>query len=127
MMRTYDDGVVETEGLYDFVYGPEGDEMHIRIIKGEWSDLVFRFGKVGFTEDEDAGPESEDSPLTLAFDYDIIDLPSHLDNIDESVDDEKFYEFENMLGDILVDIFEKELEIKKPDEHGTTNTEASIH
>lgn len=125
MMRKYDDGVVETEGLYDFVYGPEGDEMHIRIIKGEWSDVVFRFGKVGFTEDEDAGPESEDSPLTLAFDYDIITLPSHLDEID--VDDNKYYEFENMLGDILVDIFEKELEHKTKNEHGTTDTKASFH
>lgn len=125
-MRKYDDGVVDTEGLYDFVYGPEGDEMHIRIIKGDWTDVVFRFGKVGFTEEEGETPD-ENGPLTLAFDYDIIDLPSHLDNIDESVDDEKYYEFENMLGDILVDIFEKELEIKNPDEHGTTNTEASIH
>lgn len=125
-MRKYDDGVVETEGLYDFVYGPEGDEMHIRIIKGDWTDVVFRFGKVGFTEEE-GEEQDENSPLTLAFDYDIIDLPSHLNSIDESVDDEKYYEFENMLGDILVDIFEKELEMKKPDEHGTTNTKASIH
>ena len=125
-MRKYDDGVIETEGLYDFVYGPEGDEMHIRIIKGDWTDVVFRFGKVGFTEEE-GEEQDENSPLTLAFDYDIIDLPSHLDKIDETVDDEKYYEFENMLGDILVDIFEKELEIKNPDEHGTTNTKASIH
>jgi hypothetical protein len=125
-MRKYDDGVVDTEGLYDFVYGPEGDEMHIRIIKGDWTDVVFRFGKVGFTEEEGEDAD-ENAPLTLAFDYDIIDLPSHLDNIDDSVDDEKYYEFENMLGDILVDIFEKELEIKNPDEHGTTNTKASIH
>lgn len=125
-MRKYDDGVIETEGLYDFVYGPEGDEMHIRIIKGDWTDVVFRFGKVGFTEEE-GEEQDENSPLTLAFDYDIIDLPSHLDKIDETVDDEKYYEFENMLGDILVDIFEKELEMKKPDEHGTTNTKASIH
>lgn len=124
-MRKYDDGVVDTEGLYDFVYGPEGDEMHIRIIKGDWTDVVFRFGKVGFTEEEGEDAD-ENAPLTLAFDYDIIELPSHLDNID-AVDDEKYYEFENMLGDILVDIFEKELEIKNPNEHGTTNTKASIH
>lgn len=121
-MRKYEDGVYDTKGLYDFVYGPEGDEMHIRILEGDWADVVFRFGKVGFTEDEEG---DENSPLTLAFDYDIISLPSHLN--EAKVDDEDYYEFENMLGDILVDIMENELEHKSQHEHGKSNTEASIH
>jgi hypothetical protein len=48
--------------------------------------------------------------------------------LDETdVDDNKYYEFENMLGDILVDIFEKELEHKTENEHGTTDTKTSFH
>lgn len=122
-MRKYDDGVYDTEGLYDFVYGPEGDEMHIRILQGDWADVVFRYGKVGFTEAEEGA--DPDAPLTLAFDYDIITLPPHLDEAE--VEDEEYYEFENMLGDILVDIMENELEHKSKNEHGTTDTKASIH
>jgi hypothetical protein len=125
-MRKYEDGVVDVKGMYEFVHAPDGDEMHIQLPKkaGIWEGTEYRYGKVGFNPDEGDDEKDEDERLTLAFEYDIITVPRPLQGQD--IEDEVFYAFENMLGDILVDILEKDLESKQKNENRNTNTETSV-
>jgi hypothetical protein len=123
-MRTYEDGI-DVSGMYEYVPSAEGDEMHIRIAKGDWKDVVYRYGKVGFKPDEGDDNSDADERLTLAFEYDIITLPQHLEN--KEVDDEDYYAFENLVGDILVDLIEHDLESKnKDDETRTTDIKTPV-
>lgn len=118
-MRMYEDNVVDVKGMYDFVLSPEGDAMHIKIIKGDFEGIEYRYGKVGF----DPSQGDADERLTMAFEYDIITLPS---NLDGDLPDEQFFAFENLLGDILVDVLEKDLEIKEKNENRNPNTETPV-
>jgi hypothetical protein len=124
MMRTYDDGAIDPKGMYEFVLAPEGDQMHIKIVEGEYKDVIYRYGKVGFNPDEGDINTDEDERLTMVFDYDIISLPMNLQDVD--LEDEQFYNFENVLGDILIDIIEHDLESKNKDAARNSNTETPI-
>ncbi len=123
-MRTYDDGAIDPKGMYEFVLAPEGDQMHIKIVEGEYKDVIYRYGKVGFNPDEGDINTDEDERLTMVFDYDIISLPMNLQDVD--LKDEQFYNFENVLGDILIDIIEHDLESKNKDAARNSNTETPI-
>lgn len=120
-MRMYEDDVVDTKGLYRYVQNAEGDEMHIEIIRGDFKGVIYRYGKVGFDPEDKEGEER----LTLQFEYDIISLPEHL--ADNEIEDEQFYFFENMLGDILVEILERDLEEKSNNGNRKDDTQTSIH
>jgi len=123
-MRTYDDGAIDPKGMYEFVLAPEGDQMHVKIVEGEYKDVIYRYGKVGFNPDEGDINTDEDERLTMVFDYDIISLPMNLQDAD--LGDEQFYNFENVLGDILIDIIEHDLESKNKDAARNSNTETPI-
>jgi len=123
-MRTYDDGVIDPNGMYEFVLAPEGDQMHVKIIKGDFKDVIYRYGKVAFDPDKGDITNDDDERLTMAFDYDIISLPGSLQDVD--LKDEEFYNFENVLGDILVDIIQHDLESKNKDAARNSNTETPI-
>lgn len=123
-MRTYEDGVIDPTGMYEFVLAPEGDQMHVKITKGEYKDVIYRYGKVGFNPEEGNIESDEDERLTMAFNYDIISLPTHLHDAD--LEDKEFYTFENVLGDILVDILEHDLESKNKDAARISNIETPV-
>ena len=105
--------------------------MHIELTGDtQFKGTVFKFGKVGVAlKDEYKDVVPEDAPsdaLTLKYEYDIITVPSNMIGVD--IPDEEFEDFERLLGDILVDIMEKDFEDKKgKDETDTDNTEAPIH
>lgn len=120
-MRTYEDDVIDTKGLYRYVTNPEGDEMHIEIIRGPFKGIIYRYGKVGFNPED----KEDEERLTLAYEYDIISLPEHLQK--QEIEDEQFYFFENMLGDILVEILEHDLESKRDNDARENHTQTPIH
>lgn len=125
-MRKYDDGVVDVVGMYEFVHAPDGDEMYIELTKkaGKWEGTQYRYGKVGFNPSQGDAKTDNDERLTLAFEYDIITVPPQLDGVD--VPDEEYFAFENMIGDILVDVLEKDLETKQKNENRNANTETPV-
>ena len=135
-MRIYtqneeDAGKLNINEHYSFIPSAEGDEMHIELTGDtQFKGTVFKFGKVGVAlKDEYKDVVPEDAPsdaLTLKYEYDIITVPSNMIGVD--IPDEEFEDFERLLGDILVDIMEKDFEEKKgKDETDTDNTEAPIH
>ena len=75
----------------------KNEEMHcIGIRKGKFEGVVYKYGKVSL------GEETKDGNLPFRFEYDILDnnmIPS------KEFDDENFF---NLLGDILVDIIDRQ-------------------
>ena len=86
---------------YVFVQKPNEDFTAIKLISGPFADIVYKYGKVGFA------PESEKQPdgtLPMKFDFTVKMNPT-----DEQLDiDNK--EFVDYIGDILIEILEKQIE-----------------
>ena len=89
---------------YKFVASEEEDNkwQGIQLLEstGEYKDIIYKYGKVEFAKEE-----NEKGEMPLTFHYDLIyskDISGK-----ELQEDLKF---KNLLGDILMDIMEKQLE-----------------
>ena len=81
---------------YVFITNKDEEMQCIGIRKGKFEGVVYRYGKVAL------GEETRDGNLPFRFEYDILDnnlIPR------EEFDDESFF---NLLGDILVDIIDRQ-------------------
>ena len=102
------------EGIdYNFLTpASEPEVVYIKLLQGEYTDTVFKFGNVKFEEKDDQG--------YLHFEYDVIESkvmkPKKL---------EKNEDFKNYIGNMLVEIISANLNQEIIDENGTTDTEKS--
>ena len=81
---------------YVFITNKDENMQCIGIRKGKFEGVVYKYGKVSL------GEETWDGNLPFMFEYDILDnnmIPR------EEFDDENFFK---LLGDILVDIIDKQ-------------------
>ena len=81
---------------YVFITNKDEEMQCIGIRKGKFEGVVYKYGKVSL------GEETKDGNLPFRFEYDILDnnlIPR------EEFDDESFF---NLLGDILVDIIDRQ-------------------
>jgi len=100
------------EGI-DFNYVIPNDEnttVGIKILKGEFLDTVYQYGKVKFQEEKDGA-------IYLQFVYNILETPLNKEEL------EKSSEFKNYIGDILVNIMSANLDKGLIDEAGTNYSE----
>jgi len=75
----------------------EGDDFTcIKLIDDKYLNVVYKYGKVAFAKDE--GPNGT---LPMKFDYDIIKNPNEVDTNNQ--------EFIDYIGDILIELLEKQL------------------
>ena len=82
----------------------------IRIEDGEYEGVAFQYDTVSFTE--------ENSDIVLSFNTVTLDNPNNKDLKSE--------EFEGIIGGILTDIIEKNLEeLEKNEQNGTGDSKAS--
>ena len=86
----------KTNKTYTFVQRENDDFTCIKLLSKEYDGVIFKYGKVGFAKDED-----EHGNLPMRFDYDILQNPNNkeLDN----------NEFVDHIGDILVELMEKQI------------------
>ena len=81
---------------YVFITNKDEEMQCIGIRKGKFEGVVYKYGKVSL------GEETKNGNLPFRFEYDILDnnlIPR------EEFDDESFF---NLLGDILVDIIDRQ-------------------
>ena len=81
---------------YVFITNKNEEMQCIGIRKGKFEGVVYKYGKVSL------GEETKDGNLPFRFEYDILDnnmIPR------EEFDDKNFFK---LLGDILVDIIDKQ-------------------
>ena len=82
---------------YTFVQKEGDDFTCIKLLSEEYEGIIYKYGNVGFGKDE-----NPDGTLPMIFDYDIIRNPNKIDLGDEK-------EFINYIGDILLELMEKQL------------------
>ena len=83
---------------YTFVQ-KEGDDFScIKLLAEKYDGIIFKYGNVSFAKDE-----NPDGTLPMIFDYDIINNPNKKELGDET-------EFVNYIGDILLELMEKQIE-----------------
>jgi hypothetical protein len=83
--------------LYTFVQKEGDDFTCIKLLSEKYDGIIYKYGKVGFGKDE-----NPDGSLPMIFDYDIIKNPNK-----KELGDEK--EFINHIGDILLELMEKQI------------------
>jgi len=86
---------------YSFVDNSEDGITHIRIEEGVFVGIVYKYGKVSFGEDTGKGH------CDLNFAYYMVD------NANMIINEHNGKEFINVIGDILVDIIEKQIQQSK--------------
>jgi hypothetical protein len=86
----------------DYVFAQrEGDDYTcIKLVKGKYKNIVFKYGKVGFAKEE-----KPDGTLPMKFEYDILQNPDSI-NIDKQ-------QFIDYIGDILLELLEEQLKTGK--------------
>ena len=88
--------------MYPDLDGNE-DVWCVRLTRGEFAGVIYRYDDVGLELEE-----SDTEELTARFVYDILTIPESLK--DQEFEDEVKYEFELMLGNILMDIIQKSMD-----------------
>jgi len=94
---------------YVFAQRQEDDYTCIKLTEGEYKDVIFKYGNVGFK------PVKDSEKMSVIFDYNILRNPNDID-----YDTEEFIKY---IGDILIDLVEDQvatgkldLKIENPDE-----------
>ena len=82
---------------YAFVQREGDDFTCIKLLQPPYKGIIYKYGKVGFAKDE-----KPDGTLPMKFDYDIIFNPHEMD-----IDKKEFIDY---IGDILIEIMEKQIE-----------------
>ena len=83
---------------YTYVSRKEDNWASICLTGGRYSGIIYQYGKVSVATEEKA-----EGNLTLRFDYNIVD--------DYGISEEELHDdFRDLLGDILVDIMDDQLE-----------------
>ena len=86
---------------YTFAQRQDDDYTCIKLTEGKYTEVIYKYGNVGFKEVEDS------EKLSVIFDYNILKNPKDVD-IDEQ-------EFIDHIGDILIDLVEEQLATGKLD------------
>ena len=93
--------VTEKNNQPKFVFvtrdGDESKKTCVKLLEGPFKDTIFYYGKVVF-----AGKENAEGHMPLRFDYTITKNPNDLDLLDNP-------DFIDYIGDILIEIMEKQL------------------
>lgn len=94
---------------YSLVPDPDNadaDYWCIRLDKGEYTGLVYKYGEIGVS------PKlNEDGTLPVNFEYDILFVPEDLRK--KEFEDEKKQEFENFIGSIMMQMVQEDLDSSK--------------
>ena len=94
------------EGIdYCFIY-PKNDKesVNIKLLEGEYKDIIFKYGKVKFEEKNDE--------MHLLFAYDVLES-----TIDKPRKLEKNEDFKNYIGNLLVELMSANIETEIVDEN----------
>jgi hypothetical protein len=105
---------------YSLVPDPDNadaDYWCIRLDKGEYTGLVYKYGEIGVS------PKlNEDGTLPVNFEYDILFIPEELRK--KEFEDEKKNEFENFIGSIMMQMVQEDLDIKSMGDDSSTDVDS---
>ncbi len=101
--------------MYEVLFDEFTDEnlVRIKLTEGKFSGIIYHYNTIKFLEED-----GDDS--VLQFEYDVVSTPEGLD-VDALTPEDK-EEFENIVGDILVEIISKSVEEQIAREVGNNDT-----
>ena len=99
---------------YEFILSADDDLVKIKLLTGQFKDVIYTLGKVRFEESNDT------DECFLNFQYDVLES-----SIDKPKKMEKDEKFKNYLGDLLVEIMGSNIEQEVIDETGTDDFKES--
>ena len=107
---------------YKMVKNPQNEEdeqFAFAITKGKFKDVIYKYNRFGLID-----PEKDAEELKYRFEYDILEIPEDIRK--KSYADTEGIEFENLIGDILIEVIQENIDLKtKDDETRGHNTEES--
>ena len=99
--------------MYEYIKIPEvEDQFAFRISEGKFKDVVYKYNKFGVNPD----PNPDDT-LTYKFEYDIIEIPEEI--VNKKYTDEEGKEFESLIGEILIDVIQENIEMEETEDGKT--------
>lgn len=90
----------------------EDDRHAFRLIEGKFKDVIYKYNRFGLIE-----PEEGEQVLKYRFEYDIIEIPEEIRN--KKYTDKEGLEFEELIGDILIQILEENVVVKEDNDNTT--------
>ena len=98
MNKQKENSSTENKKRYVFVQKDGDDFSSIKIVEGKYKDVIYKYGKVQFANDE-----QPDGNLPLQFQWTLLRKPEELDlDIDQPA-------FIKYIGDILVEILDEKI------------------
>jgi hypothetical protein len=98
------------KNVYHVVENPNEEQAGIEIVSGEFEGVVYQYGRVEF----------EDGKPHLNFERTIRRLPKDGRTVEELEGNEKL---NTLMGDILVELMEEQLEREKSEQGNTESTD----
>tara|TARA_B100000902_G_scaffold342809_1_gene347104 strand:- start:1111 stop:1422 length:312 start_codon:yes stop_codon:yes gene_type:complete len=98
------------KNVYHVVENPNEEQAGIEIVSGEFEGLVYQYGRVEF----------EDGKPHLNFERTIRRLPKDGRTVEELEGNE---ELNTLMGDILVELMEEQIEREKGEQGNTKSTD----
>jgi len=83
-----------------------------RLIDGKFKDVIYKYNRFGLVE-----PEEDEETLKYRFEYDIIEIPEEIRG--KKYSDKEGLEFEKLIGDILIQVLEENVEYEEEDDDKT--------
>lgn len=83
-----------------------------KIIDGKFKDVIYKYNRFGLVE-----PIEGEETLKYRFEYDIIEIPEEIR--DKKYTDKEGLEFEKLIGDILIQVLEENVEYEEDNDNTT--------
>ena len=100
---------------YEIVPNPQNDndeQQAFRIKEGKFQDVIYKYNKFGVNENP-----NDDGTLTYKFEYDILEIPEEI--VNKQYADEEGKEFESLIGDILIEVLQENIEVNESEDGKT--------
>ena len=103
----------ELKEMFEYVQIPDLErQFAFRITKGKFKDVIYKYNQFGVNPD----PNPDDT-LTYKFEYDILEIPEEI--VNKKYTDEEGKEFESLIGEILIDVIQENIEMEETEDGKT--------
>ncbi len=106
---------------YEIVQNPQNendDQYAFRIKDGKFQDVVYKYNRFGVVE-----PKENEQELKYRFEYDILEIPQEIR--DKKYTDVEGKEFESLIGDILIEVIQENIDLDTNEQNRGHNIEES--
>jgi len=102
----------DLKSKYELIKYDDNDQYAFKLTEGKFKDVIYKYNRFGIVE-----PEEGEDELKYRFEYDILEIPEEIR--EKKYTDEEGKEFEELIGDILIQVVEENIEYEEEDDGKT--------